>query len=88
LRAEPEDGAVIVQVGDDGVVGVIDHGDGVPESDRENIFEPFWRKSDSTPGTGLGLAIAEELINRLQGRIWVEDTPGGGATFKIALPQI
>jgi signal transduction histidine kinase len=52
------------------------------------IFEPFWRKSETTPGTGLGLAIAKELIERQAGRIWVEETPGGGATFKISLSMI
>ncbi len=59
---------------------------GVEESDREMIFEPFWQKNGTTPGTGLGLAIAKELVEKHHGRIWVEDTPGGGATFKVALP--
>ncbi|MFY9658024.1 MAG: HAMP domain-containing sensor histidine kinase [Methylocystis sp.] len=84
LRAERAGGTVLVRVQDDGVLAVIDHGEGVQPEDRETIFEPFWRKSDATPGTGLGLAIARDLISKLSGRIWVEDTPGGGATFKIA----
>jgi signal transduction histidine kinase len=37
------------------------------------------------PGAGLGLAIAKELMEKLEGHIWVEDTPGGGATFKLSL---
>jgi signal transduction histidine kinase len=86
LRAEPVGGTVTVRVGDDGVVEIIDHGEGVAEGDRELIFEPFWRKSEATPGAGLGLAIAKELVEKLGGRIWVEDTPGGGATFKLWLP--
>lgn len=52
------------------------------------IFEPFWRGSESTPGAGLGLAIAKELIDKHDGRIWVEETLGGGATFKISLQPI
>ncbi len=48
------------------------------------IFEPFWRKSEATPGTGLGLAIAKELMENQGGRLWVEDAPGGGTTFKLA----
>ncbi|HEY8262180.1 MAG TPA: sensor histidine kinase, partial [Methylosinus sp.] len=48
------------------------------------IFEPFWRKTTAKPGTGLGLAIARELMAAHGGRIWVEDTPQGGATFKLA----
>ncbi|MGJ0454623.1 MAG: sensor histidine kinase [Methylocystis sp.] len=87
LRAEPESGTVLVRIGDDAVVEVIDHGGGVAPSDREMIFEPFWRRSEATPGTGLGLAIAKELMDKLQGRVWVEETPGGGATFKMSFPR-
>lgn len=84
LRAEPAGGKVKVQVSEPAIVSVADHGSGVDSSDRETIFEPFWRKSDATPGTGLGLAISNELMDKLGGRIWVEDTPGGGATFKLS----
>jgi signal transduction histidine kinase len=83
VRAEPEGGAVIVRIHDKGLVEIIDHGDGIEEADREKIFEPFWRKNYSVPGTGLGLAIAKELIEGHGGRIWVDRTPGGGATFKV-----
>lgn len=86
LRAEPSGGTVLVRVCNTAVVEVIDHGIGVCPNDRERIFEPFWRGSETTPGTGLGLAIAEELVEKLQGNIWVEETLGGGATFKILLP--
>ncbi len=88
LRAEPEGGTVVVRVGEDATVEVADHGEGVAESDREMIFEPFWRKSEATPGTGLGLAIAKELTETLGGRICVEETPGGGATFKLSFPRV
>jgi signal transduction histidine kinase len=84
VRAEPIGGGVLVRVKADAVVEVVDHGEGVPHADSEAIFEPFWRKSEATPGTGLGLAIAKELMCKLQGRIWVEETPGGGATFKLS----
>jgi signal transduction histidine kinase len=84
LRAEPAGGTVVVRVGADATVTVIDHGEGVVASDRERIFEPFWRKSEETSGAGLGLAIAKELMDRLSGRIGVADTPGGGATFELA----
>ncbi len=86
LRAEPEGGTVHVRVAENATIEVIDHGGGVEETDRDLIFEPFWRKNDSIPGTGLGLAIAKELIDAHRGRIWVEDTPGGGATFKLWFP--
>jgi signal transduction histidine kinase len=84
-RAEPAGGVVLVRVAPDATVAAVDHGEGVAPAHREMIFEPFWRKSETTPGAGLGLAIAKELIERLAGRIWVEETPGGGATFKISL---
>jgi signal transduction histidine kinase len=85
VRAEPPGGVVVVRVTADAIVEVEDHGDGVDPAHRETIFEPFWRKSEATPGTGLGLAIARELTERLHGRIWVEETLGGGATFKLSL---
>jgi signal transduction histidine kinase len=85
LRSEPVDGRVVVKVCREQSVEVVDHGAGVAAADREIIFEPFWRKNEATPGTGLGLAIAKELIEKHGGRIWVEETPGGGATFKLSL---
>ena len=88
LRAEPEGGTVILRVGADAIVEVVDHGAGAAERDRQLVFEPFWRKSEATPGAGLGLAIAKELLDALGGRIWVEDTPGGGATFKLSFPEL
>lgn len=87
LHAEPEGGLVFVKVTDRAVVEVIDHGEGIAECDREMIFEPFWRKSETKPGTGLGLSIAKELVSIHGGQIWVEETPGGGATFKLAFPR-
>jgi two-component system, OmpR family, sensor kinase len=88
LRAEPEGGTILVRVAEGPVVEVIDHGDGVAGAERELIFDPFWRKSEASSGAGLGLAISRELMDTLGGRIWVEGTPGGGATFKLSLPQI
>jgi signal transduction histidine kinase len=85
LRAEPEGGAIILRVAADGRVEIVDHGEGVAYEHRQQIFEPFWRKNDATAGAGLGLAIAKELLEKLHGRIWVDDTPGGGATLKRGL---
>jgi signal transduction histidine kinase len=88
LRAEPPGGAVVVRITQGGSVDVIDHGEGVAECDRKLIFEPFWRKSEATPGAGLGLAIVRELVELHAGAISVEETPGGGATFKVKLPLV
>jgi signal transduction histidine kinase len=84
LRAEPEGGEVIVRIGDDAAVSITDHGPDILDEEKQMIFEPFWRKSEATPGAGLGLAIAKDLVEKLRGRIFVEETPGGGATFKVS----
>jgi signal transduction histidine kinase len=83
LRAEPEGGVVIVQIGPTATMTVIDHGPGVCDEDKTNIFEPFWRKDERTPGAGLGLSITKDLVSRHGGHISVEGTPGGGATFGV-----
>lgn len=88
LRAEPEGGTVYLRVTEDASLDVVDHGKGVERGDREAIFEPFWRKDNSVPGTGLGLTIAWEIIDAHRGRICVEETPGGGATFRFWLPRL
>jgi signal transduction histidine kinase len=67
------------------VVRVLDHGPGVPESEREAIFERFRRgESSTTPGFGLGLAIGRELARRMGGELALEEGPGG--RFALALP--
>jgi two-component system OmpR family sensor kinase len=71
-------------------IDVIDHGPGVPETQRQRIFERFHRadplRSRDQGGSGLGLSIAAAVVNAHGGRISVDDTPGGGATFRIELP--
>ena len=71
-------------------IDVIDHGPGVPEAQRQQIFERFHRadplRSRDQGGSGLGLSIAAAVVNAHGGRISVQDTPGGGATFRIELP--
>ena len=84
LKMEPEGGTVIVRMDGSAGVQVEDHGKGVAPQDRDRIFEPFWRENELAPGAGLGLSIAKNLMEKLGGRISVEDTPGGGATFKLS----
>lgn len=72
-----ENGALIYEV--------IDRGPGVPVADREKIFEPF--HTNKTQGTGLGLAIAKRLVELHRGTLVVDDAPGGGARFRIAIPE-
>ena len=68
---------------------VRDHGPGVPSQEREKIFDIFYRgkTSKGKRGTGVGLAIVRKIALRCQGLVWVEQTPGGGATFCISLPK-
>jgi signal transduction histidine kinase len=69
-------------------VRVCDHGPGIPAALRERIFHPFERfDPDSGGGTGLGLAVARRLAQLLGGSLGVEETPAGGATFVLVLPE-
>jgi two-component system, OmpR family, sensor histidine kinase KdpD len=72
--------------GDMVVLEVADHGHGVPEEQKERIFEPFTRVGDRYPGVGLGLAVARGFAEAMGGRIEAKDTPGGGLTVAITLP--
>ncbi len=69
-------------------IAIVDHGPGVPVADRECIFDEFVRRHAPTDGggTGLGLTIVRALIDAQGGRVWCEETPGGGATFVVELP--
>jgi two-component system sensor histidine kinase KdpD len=73
----------------DGVVvclEVVDHGPGVPDEQKERIFEPFERAGDRHPGVGLGLTVARGFAEAMGGRISATDTPGGGLTIRVVLP--
>lgn len=72
------------------VLEVIDHGEGIPPQVRDKIFQRFWRADSSrtrdTGGSGLGLAIVSAIVAAHRGTVTVTETPGGGATFRVALP--
>ncbi len=71
------------------MVEVEDHGRGVPQDKKEEIFERFYREDKSRKDKthfGLGLSIAKELVELHGGNISVKDTEGGGATFIISIP--
>ena len=68
------------------VLEVVDHGHGVPDEQKERIFEPFTRIGDRYPGVGLGLAVARGFAEAMGGRMEARDTPGGGLTVAITLP--
>jgi two-component system, OmpR family, sensor histidine kinase KdpD len=67
---------------------VVDRGPGIPQSERERVFEPFQRLGDRPSGdgdgVGLGLAVARGFVEAMGGEIGIEDTPGGGLTMVLA----
>lgn len=69
------------------VLQVRDHGPGVPEEERELVFERFRRGSNSaeSPGSGLGLALVQTLIASMGGSVSIDDAEAGGAVFGLAL---
>lgn len=68
-------------------VRVSDRGPGIPADQRDAVFEEFFRGGDDqSGGTGLGLAIARAIMRAHTGDIWVEETPGGGATLAMRFP--
>ncbi len=70
-------------------VKVVDHGAGLTTMERTQLFLPFARLDERTTklGSGLGLAIARGFVDLMGGEIWLEDTPGGGATFAFSLQE-
>jgi two-component system, OmpR family, sensor histidine kinase KdpD len=69
-------------------VKVIDRGPGIREEERARVFQEFYRKDvgRGRSGTGLGLAIAQAMVAAHGGSMWIEQTPGGGATVGFRLP--
>ncbi|MEO8247977.1 MAG: ATP-binding protein [Burkholderiales bacterium] len=71
------------------LITVSDRGAGVPPSERERIFEPFYRAagaSEREGGVGLGLALVKSIAERHGGKVRCEERPGGGASFVLELP--
>lgn len=93
FKFTPPHGAILVamhQEGEQIVLLVQDNGPGIPLEARELIFERFRQLEEGTQtrleGTGLGLAIVKEFTELHGGTVSVEDTPGGGASFRVTLP--
>ncbi len=82
VSAEDDDGHVVVHVADNGI--------GIPPAQQPYIFDKFYRvESDQTlgiAGSGLGLAIVKTVVDKHNGRVWVESRPGLGSVFSFILP--
>lgn len=94
-RFTAEDSPIELRIGVDararmGWIEIVDHGEGVPDQLKDKIFQRFWRADTSrtreTGGSGLGLSIVASIVEALHGTVDVADTPGSGATFRVALP--
>ncbi|MCH8487856.1 MAG: sensor histidine kinase [Candidatus Cyclonatronum sp.] len=93
-KFSPAGGRITLHLGAEGehyVIEVTDNGPGIPEDERELVFEKFSRARHATeasiPGTGLGLSIVKSVIALHGGTVRVEEAPGGGARFRVELPQ-
>jgi len=93
IRHTPADGSVVVRAqpaGDAVEIEVSDTGDGIAATDRERVFEPFFRggaqAARPSNGAGLGLAISRAIVEAHGGRIWLEDAPRG-TRVRFSLPS-
>jgi PAS domain S-box-containing protein len=92
VRHTPDGTPIEVRVEDspDGVlIAVDDAGPGIPPAERETVFEPFRRGSDSADraGTGIGLSLVAQFAKLHGGRVWIEQSAAGGAAFRVFLPR-
>ena len=93
IKFSPRGGRVHVivdNVDSYGRVQVLDEGPGIPETERDQLFERFYRLASSlemgVPGTGLGLAIAKSVAEAHEGFVDIVDTPGWSTTFRVFIP--
>lgn len=93
IKYTPDGGCIVLsagQAGDRVWMEVDDNGIGIPEGDRDRIFERFYRvdkaRSRQSGGTGLGLSIAQEIMHRHEGGLYLVDKEEPGLTIRMELP--
>lgn len=91
VKYSPATSEIEVSLTTDGIeaqVRVTDHGIGVPDGERADLFRPFYRTSRAVgiPGTGLGLHISRRLAERHGGRLWLDESSTAGSVFAFVLP--
>ncbi|CAN0453866.1 unnamed protein product, partial [Phaeothamnion confervicola] len=72
---------------DNWTICVTDNGIGIDPLQQEKVFNLFYRGSEKSTGSGIGLYIIQEAIDKMEGTIKLESTPGIGSTFEITLPN-
>lgn len=91
LKFTPKGGQVVVAVleASDGIAfEVRDSGIGIPQAERDQVFDRFFRSSETAAyqGTGIGLSLSKAIVELHGGDISIQDAPEGGANFKVRLP--
>jgi signal transduction histidine kinase len=69
-------------------VTIADTGPGIPASIRTRIFDPFFTTKTAGKGTGLGLSIVHKIVTKYAGTITMDNTEGGGTTFRLRFPAL
>lgn len=94
IKYSHRDSEIKVKISDRGdvvVTSVEDNGPGIDSEEQKLIFNKFYRGKNAlanTQGTGLGLSICKSIVEKHNGKIWVESQPGKGAKFLFALPKV
>lgn len=94
LKYTPDGGQIAVTAREDGdfvLLQVRDNGLGMALDDQRHVFDKFYRvqseATDHIQGSGLGLSIVKAIVEKHNGRVWVESEPGHGSTFTVVLPK-
>jgi len=99
LKFSPQNSTIRIEVSHNhtasvptATVSVSDRGNGVPDDHKQKVFQKFHQilgrgKRTAGQGVGLGLAICKTIVDAHRGRIWVEDNPEGGSTFRVEMRE-
>ncbi len=81
---------VRIEPGDDGglMITVKDRGIGMARKEIDKIFDPLYTNWPSRKGLGLGLSLVLDIVNSLEGKIWVDSEPGNGSEFHVFIPKV
>jgi len=88
IQAIPKKGEITFKTdksGDGILIIIADNGTGIPDEEKEKVFDPFFTKKER--GTGLGLAVVKKIIDNHRGEIKINDRKGGGTVFSLWFPK-